>query len=387
MEVLTQKLEEFYRSYYGSTDFIPLHRPIFVGEEKRYLERCIDSTFVSSVGEYVDRFADDLAKYTGAKYAVPVVNGTSGLHLALHSADVKPDCEVVTQALTFVATGNAISYTGASPVFVDVDKDTLGMSPKALKSFLYSSTEAIQGKRFNKKTGREVKACMPMHTFGFPCRIAELATICNENNIVMIEDAAEALGSHLGDRHMGLFGKMGVLSFNGNKIITTGGGGAILTNEEETAVALKHLSTTAKTPHKWEYKHDAIAYNYRMPNINAAIGCAQLNVMPKMVAEKKRLKSLVGEVLEDQGVAPFSGMGKSSPNEWLITLDLKTRTARDAFLEETNRRGLQTRPIWDLLSSLEMYKHCQTDGLPNSKILAEGIVNIPSWPAEDQVVG
>lgn len=387
MEALTQKLEEFYRSYYGSADFIPLHRPIFVGDEKRYLENCIDSTFVSSVGEYVDKFADDLAEFTGAKYAVPVVNGTSGLHLALHCAEVKPNCEVVTQALTFVATGNAISYTGATPVFIDVDNDTLGMSPEALKSFLHGSTELIQGKRFNKKTGREFKVCMPMHTFGFPCRVAEIAAICEENNIVMIEDAAEALGSRSEGRHMGLFGKMGALSFNGNKIITTGGGGAILTDDEETAAALKHLSTTAKIPHKWEYKHDMVAFNYRMPNINAAIGCAQLALLPRMIEEKKRLKSLVGEVLQGHGITPHAGIAKSGLNEWLITLNLKSRSARDAFLEETNKRGLQTRPVWDLLSTLEFYRTCQTDGLPNSRALAEGLVNIPSWPAEDQVNG
>ena len=278
-----EKVISFIHELYDAEDFVPLSVPKFMGNEKKYLEECIDTTFVSSVGKFVDRFELDMASYTGAKKAVVCVNGTNALHMAMMLVGVEREDEVITQALTFIATCNAMSYIGAHPVFVDVDKDTMGLSPVAVKNWLSKNTEIRNGECFNKNTGRRVKACVPMHTFGHPVHIEELIQICEEYHIEVVEDAAESIGSLYKGKHTGTFGKVGAISFNGNKTITTGGGGMMLFNDEELAVKAKHLTTQAKVPHRWEFRHDHIGYNYRMPNINAALGCAQLENLDKYI--------------------------------------------------------------------------------------------------------
>ena len=280
---------EFIRETFKTNEFIPLHEPKFIGNEKKYLNDCIDSTFVSSVGKYVDKFEEEFAKKVGSKYAVATVNGTSALHISLLLADVKAEDEVITQALTFVATCNAISYIGAKPVFVDVDLDTMGLSPNSLKKFLKENCETINNQCINKTTKKIIKACVPMHTFGHACKIEDIKNICDEWNIALVEDAAESLGSYYKEKHTGTFGKLGAFSFNGNKIITSGGGGVIVTDDEEFAKKAKHLTTTAKIPHKWEYVHDEIGYNYRMPNLNAALLVAQLEKLNDFIASKRDL--------------------------------------------------------------------------------------------------
>ena len=289
------------KSIYGP-EFVPLHRPIFAGSEKQYLLDCIDSNFVSSVGEKVTEFEREIADFTGSKYSIATVNGTSALHICLHLAGVGCGDEVITQALTFVATGNAISYCGANPIFIDVDKDTMGLSPSSLRSFLEEYAEIRDGVSFNKQTGRIIKTCVPMHTFGFPCRINEISAICNKWNIALIEDAAESLGSYFKNRHTGTFGRLAAISFNGNKIITTGGGGMIITDDENLAKRAKHLTTTAKVPHAYEFVHDEIGYNYRMPNLNAALGCAQLEKLESMLEQKKEIAHRYAEFFEDLGI-------------------------------------------------------------------------------------
>ena len=268
------KTINFIKEVYGNKEFTPLAVPVFAGNEKKYLEECIDTTFVSSVGQFVDRFEKDMAAYTGCKRAVVCVSGTNALHMSLMLAGVERDDEVLTQALTFIATCNALSYIGAHPVFIDVDKTTMGLSPDAMKEWLVKNAEIRNGQCYNKNTGRRVKACVPMHTFGHPVRIEEIAQICGEYHIELVEDAAESIGSLYKGKHTGTFGKVGAISFNGNKTITTGGGGMMLFNDEELGAFAKHLTTQAKVPHRWEFRHDHIGYNYRMPNINAALGCA-----------------------------------------------------------------------------------------------------------------
>ena len=280
-------LVHFVKQKFPNQDFIPLHAPVFIGNEKKYVLDAIDSTFVSSVGAYVNRFEEMMVDITGAKYAVATVNGTSALHMALILANVQAQDEVLSQALTFVATANSISYIGAKLVFIDVDKDTLGMSPKSLQYFLEAHAEKrSDGITYNKQSGRKISACVPMHTFGLPCRIDEIARICKEWNIFLVEDAAESLGSYYQNKHTGVFGKIGVFSFNGNKTVTCGGGGALITNDEIIAKRAKHLTTQAKVPHKWEFVHDEIGYNYRMPNLNAALACAQLEQLKLFVENK-----------------------------------------------------------------------------------------------------
>ena len=282
-----QNIVDFIHELYGAKGFVPLSVPKFIGNEKKYLNECIDTTFVSSVGKFVDRFEEDMARYTGAKKAVVCVSGTNALHMALMLVGVERDDEVLTQALTFIATCNAISYIGAYPVFLDVDKTTMGLSPDAVKAWLVKNGEIRNGQCYNKNTGRRVKACVPMHTFGHPVRIEELVEVCNEYHIELVEDAAESVGSKYNGKHTGLFGKVGALSFNGNKTITTGGGGMLLFMDEELGALAKHLTTQAKMPHRWEFKHDHVGYNYRMPNINAALGCAQLEHLDEFIADKR----------------------------------------------------------------------------------------------------
>ncbi len=365
------------RKIYGQ-DFIPLHRPVFEGNEKQYLIECIDSNFVSSVGKKVTEFENHIADYTGAKYAVATVNGTSALHVSIELAGVIPGDEVITQALTFIATCNAISYSDGIPIFIDVDLDTMGMSPKALKIFLEANAEKKDGHTYNKFTGRRIRACIPMHTFGLPCRIEEIISICDYWGIMVIEDAAESLGSCVNDKHTGTFGDIGVLSFNGNKIITTGGGGALITNDTDIAKRAKHITTTAKVPHSYEFVHDTIAYNYRMPNLNAAIGCAQMESLDEFLLIKASISDKWREFFEFHSIKFFREIRDSKSNYWLNAIALESRSKRDDFLEYTNNHGVMTRPIWKLMSELEMFKTCQSDGLDNSLWLQDRIVNIPS---------
>ena len=374
-----QSIIDFIRELYNSPkDFIPLHAPVFYGNEKKYLEECIDSTFVSSVGKFVDKFEEMVAEFTGAKKAIVTVNGTNALHLALLSAGVEPDTEIITQPLTFIATVNAIAYTGAKPVFVDVDIDTMGLSPKALLHFLETETEQKQSGCYNKKTKRRIAACVPMHTFGHPCRIDEIVEICNEYKIPVVEDAAESLGSFYKGKHTGTFGEIGVLSFNGNKTITTGGGGMLLTNDEELGKHIKHITTQAKIPHPWEYAHDFIGYNYRMPNLNAAVGVAQMEKLEEILSSKRKIANAYKEFFSASTTTFFSEPENSTSNYWLNAIILPDRTQRDDFLKTTNEKGVMTRPIWQLMNNLPMFEHCQVGDLSNSEWLADRVVNIPS---------
>jgi perosamine synthetase len=369
---------EFTRKVFSSSEFIPLHEPRFSDREKELVSDCIDSTFVSSVGKYVDQFESRIAEYTGAKKAVAVVNGTQALFIALKLAGANKSTEVITQSLTFIATANAISYTGASPVFVDVDRDTMGMSPSSLKSFLETETETKNGVCVNRKTGRQIIGCIPMHTFGFPCRIEEIVDICDQHGIVVIEDAAESLGSFVGRQHTGTFGKMGILSFNGNKIITTGGGGMILFQDEELAKKAKHLTTTAKVPHPWEFIHDEVGYNFRMPNLNAALGVAQMESLPDFLAKKKQLHAEYKKFFHDQEVILCIEREGTTANFWLNAVYMKDKQGRDNFLERTNKEGVMTRSLWTPMHKLPIYNSCQKSNLDNTEFLFDRIVNIPS---------
>lgn len=369
----------FIRNLYKTEDFLPLHEPIFIGNEKRYLNECIDSTFVSSVGKFVDRFEEMVAEFTGSRYAVATVNGTSALHVALKIVGVNEHCEVVTQPLTFIATCNAISYCKAKPVFVDVDKDTLGMSPESLESFLKERTSFENGVCINKTTKKKIGAVVPMHTFGHPCRIEEITQICKKYNIPLVEDAAESLGSYYKDKHTGTFGKVSVFSFNGNKTITTGGGGMIITDDEELAKRAKHITTTAKVPHPYEYIHDEVGYNYRLPNINAALGCAQMEMLEEILANKRETaKSYQEEFSNKEEITFITEPKNSKSNYWLNAIILENSKERDLFLKESNESGVMTRPIWRLMNRLEMFKDCQSMSLTNAKWLEERVVNIPS---------
>lgn len=364
--------------FHTSEEFVPLHAPYFGGNEKKYVLDTIDSTFVSSVGAYVNRFEEMMAEITGARYAVAITSGTAALHLALVVAGVKPGDEVITQPLTFVATANAITQAAASPVFVDVDRDSMGMSPAALKSFLEEHTITQGGKTINKHSGRRIAACVPMHTFGFPLRIDEIAALCDQYNILLIEDAAESLGSTYKGRHTGTFGLMGTFSFNGNKTVTCGGGGAIVTNNEEIARHAKHLSTTAKVPHPWEFVHDEAAYNYRMPNLNAALACAQLEQLPAILENKRALAEAYSTFFKERSLKFVIGIEESSPNHWLNTVLLENSTDRDTFLRESNEQKVMTRPIWRLMNRLPMYAGCLCGNLDNAQWLEDRAVNIPS---------
>ncbi len=408
-------LTDFIRSTFQEpSDFIPLHDPRFIGNEKKYMVECIDSNFVSSVGEFVGRFEKMCAEYTGAKYAIAAMNGTSALHIALLLAGVQLDDEVITQALTFIATANAISYTGAKPVFIDVDKETMGLSPTALEAWLSENVEirggegtmsrghegtisrqneiiqtddravvqscshAVYQSAFNKHTGCRISAVVPMHTFGHPVKLKELKEVCDRYNIPLIEDAAESIGSYYGDKHTGTIGKLGILSFNGNKLITTGGGGMILTDDEELAKMAKHITTQAKVPHPYEFVHDQIGYNYRLTNVNAALGCAQMESLDHLLKLKRTLAEQYKEFFKNTEFDFFEEPQNSKSNYWLNALITKDKTQRDQLLQFTNKNGVMTRPIWELMNRLPMFADCQTDSLENSIWFADRVVNIPS---------
>lgn len=373
------KTINFIKELYGNQEFTPLSVPVFAGNEKKYLEECIDTTFVSSVGKFVDRFEEEIAKYTGAKKAVVCVSGTNALHMSLLLSGVERDDEVLTQALTFIATCNALSYIGAHPVFVDVDRSTMGLSPDAVKQWLVKNAEIRNGECFNKNTGRRVKACVPMHTFGHPVRIEELADVCEEYHIELVEDAAESIGSRYKGKHTGTFGKVGAISFNGNKTITTGGGGMMLFNDEELGAYAKHITTQAKIPHRWEFRHDHIGYNYRMPNINAALGCAQLENLDKYIASKRETASAYADFFRNiDDIDFFVEPENSFSNYWLNVVILKDKDAQLDFLQQTNDNGVMTRPIWELMNRLPMFEKCENDGLKNTVWFADRVVNIPS---------
>jgi dTDP-4-amino-4,6-dideoxygalactose transaminase len=424
-----KQIVAFIRQLYSEpAGLIPLHAPVFNGNEKKYLGECIDSTYVSSVGRFVDQFEVAMANYTGAKKAVACVNGTSALHIALKLVGVEPGDEVITQPLTFIATANSIAYCGAQPIFLDVDMDTLGLSPKALKEWLEKNVELRETKvkdkvkakqpqpqpqpqlqpqlqPYNLTTGRRISACLPMHTFGHPCRIDEIVDICNRFHIPVVEDAAESLGSFYSPReislknetglkktiisrgkeqHTGTFGKIGVLSFNGNKILTTGGGGMLLFHDEELAKHAKHLTTQAKIPHPWEFAHDEIGYNYRMPNINAALGLAQLEQLPTFLQSKRQIAQAYKEfflTLTSTSASTLTFISEppnSRSNYWLNCILLNSKEERDIFLKYTNENGIMTRPTWRLMNELHMFANCQKDDLKNAKELADRLVNIPS---------
>lgn len=373
-----KEITETIRSFFPGEEFVPLHAPCFAGNEKAYLCECIDSTYVSSVGPFVDRFEQEMAAYTGAKRAVVCVSGTNAIHLALLLVGVERDDEVLTQPLTFVATCNALSYCGAHPVFIDVDRDTLGLSPSKLREWIENCAELREGGLYNKHTGRRIKACIPMHTFGHPVRLNELADVCREYRLELIEDAAESIGSFYHGQHTGTFGSIGILSFNGNKTITTGGGGMLLFQDEELAKRAKHWSTQAKVPHPWEFVHDHIGYNYRMPNINAAIGCAQLEELPLFIEKKRQLALDYQNYFSSIGVSFVTEPEGCRSNYWLNAVLLDNRKERDAFLEYTNSHGVMTRPVWQLMNRLPMFSSCETDALENALWLEERIVNIPS---------
>lgn len=374
-----KNIVDFIRQVYGNQEFTPLSVPAFVGNEKKYLNECIDTTFVSSVGKFVDRFEEDMARYTGAKKAVVCVSGTNALHMSLMLVGVERNDEVLTQALTFIATCNALSYIGALPVFIDVDRSTMGLSPDALKDWLVKNAEVKNSECFNKNTGRRIKACVPMHTFGHPVRIDEIAAICDEYHIELVEDAAESIGSLYKGKHTGTFGKVGAISFNGNKTITTGGGGMMLFNDEELAKYAKHITTQAKVPHRWEFRHDHIGYNYRMPNINAALGCAQLENLDRYIESKRKVAAeYINFFKKIDDVDFFIEPENSFSNYWLNAVILKDKESQQAFLQQTNDNGVMTRPIWELMNRLPMFENCENDGLKNTIWFADRVVNIPS---------
>lgn len=369
---------QFIRDKFDTNGFINLHAPIFKGNERKYVLDTLDSTFVSSVGSYVDLSEKMIAEISQAKRAVAVVNGTAGLQIALQLVGVQREDEVITQALTFVATANAIHYNGALPVFLDVDYDTMGLSPSAVSDFLEEFGERRDSGTFNKKTGRRISACMPMHTFGFPVNLDDLLKVCKKWNIPVVEDAAESLGSFYKGKHSGSFGKIGVFSFNGNKIVTSGGGGMIVTNEEDLGNLGKHLTTTAKVTHTYEYVHDQIGYNYRMPNLNAALVCAQLEQLESFLASKRQLANEYADFFESQEITFRKELENTQANYWLMSVELENLQERNAFLKVTNDSKIMTRPIWQLMYRLPMYQQCFRDGQKNAEFLEARIVNIPS---------
>ena len=360
---------------------VSLHEPRFAGNEWAYLKDCLDSTFVSSVGPYVDRFEADLAAFTGAKHAVAVVNGTAALHIALRLANVRQGDEVLMPALTFVATANAVHYCGAIPHFVDSEERTLGVDANALRDYLKATTEKQAGQYVNRNTGRVIRALVPMHTFGHPVDINGMLAVARDYNLSLVEDAAESLGSYYQGHHTGTFGLLGTLSFNGNKTITTGGGGAILTNDVELARKAKHITTTAKIPHRWEFIHDEVGYNYRLPNINAALGCAQLEQLPTFIESKRRLYNDYRIAFDHiDGVRIFGEPDGCQSNYWLQVLLLNETRAdeKKTILEATNDAGVMSRPAWTLLHRLEPYRSCPRMTLAGAESLERRLINLPS---------
>ena len=379
--ILDDTLAAIKRCLPDDQDFVALHEPYFGGNEWAYLKECIDTGWVSSVGKFVDQFETKLSEFTGARYAVATVNGTAALHTCLKLVDVTAGDEILVPALTFVATANAISYCGAIPHFVDSEERTLGLDPCKLADYLAEIADIRVDGCFNRRSGRRIKAVIPMHTFGHPVDLAPLAELCARYKLELIEDAAESLGSYYNGRHTGNWGMMSALSFNGNKIVTTGGGGAILTNDESLAKLAKHVTTTAKMPHRWEFNHDMIGYNYRLPNINAALGCAQLEQLPVFLEKKRTLAQRYKEAFKAvNGISFFTEPDFAVSNYWLnvLLLDEDNAAERDALLEATNSQGVMTRPAWTLMHKLPMYSSCPRMDVSVAESLERRIVNIPS---------
>ena len=362
-------------------EMVPLHEPVFQGNEWAYVKECIDSGWVSSAGKYVDRFEEMLAEYTGVRRAVAVVNGTAALHIALKLAGVERGDEVLVPALTFVATANAVSYCGAVPHFIDSEERTLGVDPGKLDKYLGEIGQTARAGFINRQTGRYIRAIVPMHTFGHPVDLDALVEVCERRGITMVEDAAESLGSYYKGRHTGTSGKLSTLSFNGNKVITTGGGGAILTNDNMLADHAKHLTTTGKKPHRWEYYHDEVAFNYRLPNINAALGCAQLEQIDRFLEQKRALALCYAEAFSRiKGVCFVEEPRYSQSNYWLnaLLLDEDVADERDHLLAATNHAGLMTRPVWILMPHLPMYASCPSMDVSIAESIERRVINIPS---------
>ena len=374
---MDKEIISFIRNKFRSEDFIPLHVPVFKGNEKKYINECIDSTFVSSVGPFVNKFEDLMSQITQTKKTTAVVNGTAALQVGLRLVGVKENDEVITQALTFVATANAIVYNNAHPVFLDVDIDTMGLSANAVSDFLEKVGDLRDDGCYNKKTGRKISACLPMHTFGFPVHLDELIKVCNSWRIPIVEDGAESLGSEYKGKPTGSFGEVGAFSFNGNKIVTSGGGGVITTNIKKGERA-KFLTTTAKEPHPFKYVHNELGYNFRMPNLNAALACAQLEQLELYLIKKRSLANSYKEFFSDKGIKFRTETKNTKANYWLMCVELENLKERDLFLKSTNSNNIMTRPIWKSMDLLPMYKDCQKDQLFNTKFLEERIVNIPS---------
>jgi perosamine synthetase len=373
------RIIEFIRDLYPEENPIPLHRPKFEGNEKKYLSDCIDTTFVSSAGMFVNQFEEMISEFTGSPFSVATVNGTAALHVSLILCGATHDCEVITQPLSFIATSNAIKYTGADPVFIDIDPKNLGMSAESLEKFLLKNVKYDnKGFSYNVNNGRKISACIPVNIFGHPCRMDQIIELCSEYNIPVIEDAAESIGSFYKGRHTGTYGLMGILSFNGNKTITTGGGGMILTHEKELAMKARHLTTQARVSHPWEYEHDEIGYNYRMPNINAALGCAQLEKLPDMIKKKRALALKYQTFFSGSDIEFISEPPDSLSNYWLNAILLKDISERDSFLRFTNERGIITRPAWKLINQLKMYSKCRVTDISNAEWIADRLVNLPS---------
>ena len=376
-----RQIADFIRSLYPNEggDLIPLHRPLFSEKEERMVLDCLKSTYVSSVGSYVDQFEKSVVDFTGSRYAIATVNGTAALQTAFLLTGVKPGEEIITQAISFVATANAIQYVGAEPIFLDCDLDSLGLSADALDDFLDKHTRQTKGGHtYNSETGRRIAACAPMHTFGHSARIERIKHLCEKHAMVLVEDAAEALGSYSGNRHLGCFGTLGVLSFNGNKIITTGGGGMLVTDDPVLAKKAKHLTTTAKVPHQWDYVHDCVGFNFRLPNLNAALGCAQFDNLTNFIEKKRDVALRYEAFFRDAGIPFLTERKGTRSNYWLNAILLDNREDRDQFLTYSNSCNIMTRPLWTLLSDLPMYRHCQRDSLANARWLFDRVVNIPS---------
>ncbi len=373
------RIIEFIKDLYPGENPVPLHAPRFHGREKEYLADCIDSTFVSYVGAYVTRFEEAMREFTGAAHAVAMVNGTAALHLALVTCGVGHGDDVITAPLTFVGTCNGIAHSGAQPCFVDIDRDSLGLSPTALADFLrHNAILGQDGHSYNRLTGRRIAACLPVHIFGHLARMPEIMEICTQWNIQVIEDAAESLGSYLGGQHSGVFGRMAILSFNGNKVVTTGGGGMIITNDAELAARARHLSTTAKKAHAWEFNHDMVGYNYRMPNVNAAIGCAQMERLSAALENKRATAGRYHDLFDDLGIPALVEREGTRCNYWLNGFFAENRESRDAFLALAKEHNVQARPVWTLMTRLPMYSHCPAGPCPNSEWAEARIINVPS---------
>jgi len=375
---LNQKITTFIESFYSHQTPVFLHCPEFLGNEKKYLAECIDTKYVSYIGRFVSDMEDKIREITGVRYAVALVNGTAALHMLLLAIGIKADDEVITQSLSFAATAAAIVHAQGTPVFVDIEQSTLGMSPESLKSFLMENAEVKDGKCFNKKTKKQIKAVIPMHTFGHPVRIEEIQKICDEYSLLHIEDAAESLGSFYKGKHTGTFGKAGILSFNGNKLITTGGGGMIITDDEALADRVRYLSTTAKRNHPWEFYHDDVGYNFRMPSLNAAIGLAQLEYFDSTLENKRETAHLYENFFEALDIKFITEPNNTKSNYWLNAILFDNRKQRDEFLAYSNKHGVQTRPAWTLLHTLPPYRHCQHTDMSNAEYIVDRLVNIPS---------